>query len=82
MKSKMLTVEQLASIAQEAETKDPIDWNRLAIDKETAYKLMASCVIDEFSGLKDDEKMAIALGTITKLLVENFVLNVKIESNK
>jgi|TARA_R110000851_G_scaffold321022_1_gene486177 hypothetical protein len=82
MKSQTLTIDQLASIAQEAETKDPVDWSLMTIDKETAYKLMASSVIEQFADLEEDEKMLIALGTITKLLVENFVLNIRLESKK
>jgi len=78
----MLTVDQLASIAQEVELKDPIDWTKMAVNKETAYQLMASSVVEQFAGLKEDEKMLIAQGTITKLLVENFVLNIRLESNK
>lgn len=82
MKSQTLTVDQLASIAQEAEIKDPILWSSMTVDKDTAYKLMASSVIEQFADLEEDEKMLIALGTITKLLVENFVLNIRIESKK
>jgi hypothetical protein len=74
-----MTVEQLAELAREVEIKDPIDWGLLTISEEDAYKLMASNVLEQFSSLNDDDRMIIAMSTITKLLVENFVLNLKIE---
>jgi hypothetical protein len=80
---KKITVKQLAELAQESEISDPIDWGLLAIKEETAYRLMASDVIDYFESLSDDEdqtKEYIMMATITKLLVENFVLNVKYHS--
>lgn len=80
MSFQRLTIDQLAELALEAELKDPIDWGMLSVDEKTAYRMMASNVLEQFSNLKDDERLVIALGTITKLLVENFVLNLKLEN--
>ena len=76
----MLTIDQLADLAQEVELGDPIDWGMLSVDENTAYRIMASSVLEQFLGLKEEERMTVALGTITKLLVENFVLNLKLEN--
>jgi hypothetical protein len=70
----------LASFAKEAEAADPIDWGETGVDRDTAYDLMASQVAELFQGyeargLGRDPQLAIALGTIIKLSVENFVLH-------
>jgi len=74
-----MTVKQLAELAQEAELRDPIDWGQLAIKEEEAYMLMASHVLEQFAALDDEERLIIAMSTVTKLLVENFTLNLKLE---
>lgn len=69
-----MTPEELASIARELETNNPIDWDQLAISEEAAYLMMASQVMTLFSGQSNE----VLLATITKLIVENFVLNLKL----
>lgn len=69
------TVEQLAELAKQVEIKDPIDWAGLKIGPETAYPMMASHVIENFTG---DDKQTVALAVITKLLVENFILHLRL----
>jgi hypothetical protein len=63
----------LVELAQEVEVTDPIDWGMLAIDEEEAYRMMAISVLETFP----DEKIEIQ-AVITKLTVENFVLNLKL----
>lgn len=69
----MISVDDVVLLAQEVEVEDPIDWGMLAIDENTAYRLIASQVIEKFG-----EQEITILATITKLIVENFVLNVKL----
>jgi hypothetical protein len=66
----------VSQLAQEAEIADPIDWGYLKIDETTAYKMMASHVVENFGNSAQHE--LVMLSTITKLLVENFVLNLKL----
>jgi hypothetical protein len=66
----------LAELAQEAEVTDPIDWGMLNIDEKDAYRLIALHV----SELPDD--ILILKATLTKLMVENFVLNLKLMGMK
>lgn len=62
----------LVELAMEVESEDPIDWGMLAVDEEQAYRLMASQVIEmDFNELT-------TRAVIVKLLVENFVLNLKL----
>ena len=78
MKSTEITAAQLADMAMQAEITDPIDWGMLSIEERQAYIMMANCVIEQVNGIKDEQKLIIAMATMTKLLVENFVLNLKI----
>lgn len=71
-----VTISQLAQLAQEAEITDPIDWGYLNIDEKTAYRMMAAHVIE----LPDDCLTLKAIAV--KLLVENFVTNLKLEKLK
>jgi hypothetical protein len=72
----MISVHQLAQLAQEVEITDPIDWGELAVDETTAYRLMAAHVIE----ISNDPLTLKAI--VVKLLVENFVTNLKLEKLK
>ena len=80
MKHKQITVEQLSDLAQEAEDMDPIDWQEFNTTKEFVYRLMASAVIEQIEEQTEDTQMVIAMASLTKLLVENFVLNARLHS--
>lgn len=67
------TVELIVALAQEVEVTDPIDWGMLEIDETEAYHMMAISVMESFP----DESVTIQ-AVITKLTVENFVLNLKL----
>ena len=69
-------VRNLVILAKEGEAMDPIDWGELNITKEQAYVMMATHVLQmERNHLTDG-------AIIVKLLVENFVLNVKLLGKK
>lgn len=68
-----ITLKELAELAQAAEVTDPIDWDYLNIDESAAYQLMAAHVIE----LPND--CLTLKATVVKLLVENFVTNLKLE---
>ena len=69
-------IEDLVSIAMEAEIADPIDWDELNISEEEAYRMFAASVIE-----MDNDPLA-DRAIIVKLLVENFVLNLKLLGKK
>ena len=65
-------IRNLVILAKECETVDPIDWGDLAITEEQAYVMMATHVLEmERNHLTD-------AAIIVKLMVENFVLNLKL----
>lgn len=73
----------LAALAREVEDADPIAWGGLALDRETVYDLIASQIAELFrgyeqSGVPRDRQMLIALSTVVKLTVENFVLHQRV----
>lgn len=69
-------VKLLVDLAKECESVDPIDWGELNITEEQAYIMMATHVLEmERNSLTD-------AAIIVKLMVENFVLNLKLLGKK
>ena len=75
------TQEQIIELAKEVELSDMIDWEGLPLEKDRIYQIVGSQayeVYEEFTNSEDGE--AILLATVTKLLVENFVLNLRVNN--
>lgn len=75
------TQEQIIELAKEVETTDAIDWDNLPLEKDRIYQIVGSQayeLYESYSQSPDGE--AILIATVTKLLVENFVLNLKVNS--
>jgi hypothetical protein len=70
-----MNIEQLAELAREVENGDPIDWGMIPIREEEAYRQMAAQVLEMMKSYNAADRQRVALAAITKLLVENFVLN-------
>ena len=68
-----LLTQQLSSLAKEnmvPEIKDSVDQAQL----QNALDQMADNVINQIVNLNDNDRLVVAMATITKLLVENFIL--------
>ena len=66
----------LVELAKEGAEFDPIDWGELNISEDQAYAMMAAHVLEmERNSLTDG-------AIIVKLLVENFVLNMRLMGKK
>jgi hypothetical protein len=76
---KKITLDQLVEIAAEVEAGDPADWGKLAVGQEEAFRMIGTSILDMFDKevYTDDDKL-IMLATITKLTVENMLLNLKV----
>jgi len=75
------TTDQIIELAKEVEITDSIDWDSLPVEKDRIYQMVGSQVCElfnEYSQQEDSE--AILLATVTKLVVENFVLNLQVNS--
>jgi|TARA_B110000977_G_scaffold165365_1_gene212479 hypothetical protein len=69
-------IRNLVILAKEGEVVDPIDWGNLSVTEDQAYIMMATHVLEmERNHLTDG-------AIIVKLLVENFVLNLKLMGKK
>ena len=69
-------IRNLVTLAMEADIADPIDWSELNISEEQAYIMMATHVLQMERNLLTDGAI------IVKLMVENFVLNLKLLGKK
>lgn len=72
----MYKPEILAELAQEFELSDPIDWGLLPIREEDAYLLIAENVVNIMNN--SDDRELVCMVAMTKLLVENFALNLQL----
>lgn len=73
----------ISDLAKEVEITDPIDWGNLAINEQAAYNMMALSVMEMVQKLGDEDqqkKELVLMASLTKLLVENFVLNLKLNA--
>lgn len=74
----MIQTETLVALAKEVELEDPIDWGMLSIDEDNAYRLVATSILEMFPEPWNIDQQTGMLATITKLVVENMVLNLKL----
>jgi hypothetical protein len=76
-------VEDVVSIAMEMELTDPTDFGYLQFTEETAYRFIATKIVDDMMSIEDpDDQKLMMLSTVVHLVVENFVLNQKILKNR
>lgn len=77
-----ITVSDITDLVNEIESEDPINWGMLAVDEETAVNLLANSILDQYNtvwaDMPEQERTLIMLATITKLVAENFTLNLKL----
>ena len=78
---KTITLEQLVELAIEVEHHDPLPWESVNISRETAYGMMAAHVIDLFERESTANKETVMMSVMTKLLVENFFLNLRLSQD-
>jgi hypothetical protein len=75
------TQEEIIELAKAVELDDSIDWDNLPLDQDRIYHIVGSQAYEMYHRNTDpDANEAILLATVIKLLVENFVLNIKIDS--
>jgi hypothetical protein len=75
---------EIIELAKEVElTDNDIDWANLPLEKDRIYQIIGSQAYEMYDRWSQTEGgEAVMLATITKLLVENFVLNLKLEGRK
>ena len=71
-------VNLVSEMAKEVAKEDPIDFAYLNIDEKQIFDMMSSHIVEKYYHYRNTEEgQTIFLATITKLVVENFVLNYK-----
>jgi hypothetical protein len=73
-------VNLVADLAQEVDKEDPVDFGMLQLDEGSVWHLMSVNVVDKYLEMSDDR--VVMMATITKLLVDNFILNYKLMHGK
>jgi hypothetical protein len=77
-----VTVNDILDLVKEIDSEDPIDWGMLAVDEHMATEMIATGLLEQYNttwaDMDPDERTVIMLATITKLVVENFTLNLKL----
>ena len=74
-----LTLELLVELAQEVEVNDPIIWDHVNLNKVGTYRMIAASILEQFdTGIYTQEDKISLLVAMTRLVVENFILNSRI----
>jgi hypothetical protein len=77
-----VTVTDILDLVKEIDSEDPIDWGMLAVDESIATEMIATGLLEQYNttwaDMDPNERTVIMLATITKLVVENFTLNLKL----
>jgi hypothetical protein len=71
-------LDQLTELALEVNQADPIDFGYLPHSEEDTFRYIAANVLDMYLGGDKDAREMTMLATVTKLVVENFVLNLRL----
>jgi hypothetical protein len=74
-----ITLDQLIDIAAAVEEGDPVDWGKLNQGQQETFKLIGTSVLEMFDkDYNNDDDRLVVLATITKLIVENMTLHLKL----
>lgn len=74
----MFDISQIIELAKELEAEDPIDWSGLPLQRDVVYALLANSVLARIAEVESSqEREIILMSTAVKLVVENFVLEMR-----
>ena len=71
-------VDQLSQLAQESEMSVDINWEEMNVSKNDIFNHMANNVLQQMESVDENERAVVAMATMTKLLVENFIYKAKL----
>jgi hypothetical protein len=76
------TQDEIIELAKDVELEDAIDWANLPVDRDRMYQMIGSQAYEIYvTQNQDQDREAILLATVIKLVVENFVLNLQVPGN-
>jgi hypothetical protein len=71
-----IDIDTIVDLAFAVESGDPIDWGVFKNGKEQSVKMIAASIIEQFDKeVYTEADRLIIMSTITKLVVENFILH-------
>ena len=74
-----INLDELIDIAFAVEEGDPIDWSVFKDGKEQTMRMIGASILEQFDkDVYTDQDRIIVMATITKLVVENFILHSKL----
>jgi hypothetical protein len=78
-----IDIDTIVDLAFAVEEGDPIDWGLFKEGKEQSMKMVAASIIEQFDKevYTDDDRLII-MSTITKLVVENFILHARLRKQE
>lgn len=71
-----VNIDTIVDLAFAVEEGDPIDWGVFKNGREQSVKMIAASIIEQFDKevYTEDDRLVV-MSTITKLVVENFILH-------
>jgi len=78
--TKTEAIGKLVNLAKQVELSNNIDWTSVRLTQDQLYEVMADNVIEQMLVVPDDHRETIMMGTMIRLLVENFALNARISN--
>jgi hypothetical protein len=78
-----IDIDTIVDLAFAVEEGDPIDWGLFKEGREQSMKMIAASIIEQFDKevYTDDDRLII-ISTITKLVVENFILHARLRKQE
>jgi hypothetical protein len=76
-----MDVDQVIALAKEIEAADPIDWSGLPLHRSSIYSMLGLSVLEQAQTTDSSEREIIMMASLVKLTVENFVLEIRLQSH-
>ena len=73
---------EIVDLAMEVAKEDPIDFGMLSINEKDSFNLVALSLLEREEFFNPEQGATIMLACMTKLVVENMVLNLKLMNKK
>jgi hypothetical protein len=74
----MNLLEAVIDLAKEVGSTDPIDFGYIPVDEDSVYQTVASGLVEKILANDPEDRLTILLATVTHLVVENTILNLKL----
>jgi len=72
--TKTEAVGMLVDLAKQVELSQDFDFTGLRVTENELYEQMASSVLEQMYSVPEEHRETVMLGTLTKIMVENFLL--------